>query len=117
MTSAGNVNFTYYSCVSEPSAGKVLPWQLDNNGTAMTIPRCLAVCAPYRYAGVEYGRECWCGNALNLAGNAGATPGANVSDAQCNFPCPGNSSEFCGAGNRLNLYYFDLAKAAKNAAS
>jgi WSC domain len=68
----------------------------------------------YQYAGVEYGRECWCGNSLNFNGNPGATPGQNVSDSQCNFECPGNSSEFCGAGVRLNLYWFDLQKSLAN---
>ncbi|KAI9047948.1 hypothetical protein LZ554_007750 [Drepanopeziza brunnea f. sp. 'monogermtubi'] len=117
VTSQGNANFTYYSCVSEPSAGRLLPLQLYNNGTSMTIATCLSVCSQYKYAGVEYGRECWCGNAPNFVGNAGATPAANVSDIQCSMKCPGNSSEFCGAGSRMNLYYFDFAKAASNSAA
>ena len=115
VTSQGNVNFTYYSCVAEPSAGKLFPKQVENNAT-MTIDRCLSVCSNYAYAGVEYGRECWCGNTINFAGNTGAVPGKNVSDADCSTPCPGNSSQFCGNGNRINLYWFDLNKAVKNGA-
>ncbi|KAK6582207.1 hypothetical protein PZA11_004615 [Diplocarpon coronariae] len=117
ITSSGNVNYTYYSCISEPSAGRLLPSQVDNNATSMSIERCLGRCGPrgYKYVGVEYGVECWCGNTLNLAGNAGATPARNVSDSQCSFKCPGNATEFCGAGSRLNLYYYDFAKAAANA--
>ncbi|OWP05583.1 hypothetical protein B2J93_459 [Marssonina coronariae] len=117
ITSPGNANYTYYSCISEPSAGRLLPSQVDNNATSMSIERCLGRCGPrgYKYVGVEYGVECWCGNTLNLAGNAGATPARNVSDSQCSFKCPGNATEFCGAGSRLNLYYYDFAKAAANA--
>ncbi|XMA20895.1 hypothetical protein WAI453_013686 [Rhynchosporium graminicola] len=116
VTSTGNVNFTYYSCASEPSDGKLLPIQVENNATAMTISKCLSRCYNYKYAGVEYGRECWCGNVLSTAGNnAQSIPSANLSDSKCNIKCPGNSSEFCGAGSLMNLYYYDFAKAARNA--
>ena len=73
----------------------------------------------YAYAGVEYGRECWCGSKLNIAGDAGATPAANVTEStpgdECDFVCPGNSSEFCGSGGKLSLFWFDSVKAAANA--
>ncbi|CZR61363.1 uncharacterized protein PAC_11259 [Phialocephala subalpina] len=117
VISQGNVNFTYYSCASEPSAGRLLSSQVENNGTYMTIDKCLSNCYAYKYAGVEYGRECWCSNSLNWAGDSGATPGANltnVGNKDCGFTCPGNGSQYCGAGSRLSLYYFDFAKAAKN---
>ncbi|KAL3962423.1 hypothetical protein ACCO45_003946 [Purpureocillium lilacinum] len=77
---------------------------LYNNGTSMTIELCLQKCYMYKWAGVEYGRECWCGNKLNLAGNTGATPGKNVTDSQCSFLCPGDKKVYCGAGSRLQLY-------------
>ena len=101
---SGNRNFTYYSCVAEPSDGKLLPHQIFNNGTHMTPKACVERCWDFNYAGVEYGRECWCGNQLNLVGNVGATPGRNVTDSECDFLCPGNENYFCGAGNRLTLY-------------
>jgi hypothetical protein len=114
VASTGNANFSYYNCVSEPSSGRLFSSIIENNGTAMTIEKCLTDCYMYTYAGVEYGRECWCGNTLNLVGDTGAVPGANVSDSQCSFTCPGNSSEFCGAGGTMSLYWFDSKKAAFN---
>lgn len=30
--------------------------------------------------------------------------GPQVDESQCNVPCGGNSSETCGANNRLNIY-------------
>ncbi|KAB5511496.1 WSC domain-containing protein [Coniochaeta sp. 2T2.1] len=100
----GNVNFTYYHCVAEPSSGRVLNKLVSNLATA-TVESCLQSCWMYKYAGIEYGSECWCGDGpLNFAGNTGATPGGNVSDTLCNKPCKGNSSEFCGAGLKLSLY-------------
>jgi hypothetical protein len=40
-----------------------------------------------------------CGNAIS---NGGAPAPGGISD--CNMLCTGNSSEFCGAGNRLDVY-------------
>lgn len=40
-----------------------------------------------------------CGNAF--ANSPTLAPGGT---SECNMLCKGNSSEFCGAGNRLNVY-------------
>ncbi|PHH86517.1 hypothetical protein CDD83_10115 [Cordyceps sp. RAO-2017] len=100
----GNANFTFYSCVSEPSNGRLLDLQMLNDAKNMTIDSCLRKCYNYQWAGVEYGQECWCGNKLNLAGNDGATPGKNVTKTECNMICPGDKNVYCGAGVRLSLY-------------
>lgn len=61
----------------------------------------------YPYAGMEYGRECYCGRAI-------AASGSLVDDSQCTFSCAGNSSQICGAGSRLNILHniSDVASAA-----
>lgn len=100
----GNTNFTSYACVQEPSVGRLLRDQIFNDGDDMTIDACLERCWDFNYAGVEYGRECWCGDKLNLAGNVGATPGRNVTDSECSFLCPGDKNVYCGAGGRMSLY-------------
>ncbi|KAG6024726.1 hypothetical protein E4U41_001702 [Claviceps citrina] len=94
--STGNANFTYYACVAEPPTGRVLPSQRLNR-VNMTIATCLDTCRDYRFAGVEYGRECWCGDGVNRAGR-------NVSDEECGFLCPGDGGEYCGGRVRLSLY-------------
>ncbi|OLN86890.1 putative fungistatic metabolite [Colletotrichum chlorophyti] len=99
----GNENFTYYGCFSEPQVGRLLPTQVLNEGN-MTIDRCLGACYDKNYAGVEYGRECWCGNSLNLGGEGDTTRAANVTGTDCSFTCPGNSTQYCGAGVRISLY-------------
>ncbi|KID80411.1 uncharacterized protein G6M90_00g009650 [Metarhizium brunneum] len=103
VISEGNANFTYYACVSEPSGGRLLKSQVLNTDN-MTIGMCLGKCNKYQYAGVEYGQECWCGDKLNLGGDGNGSPGKNVTDKECSFLCPGNSTEYCGAGLRLSLY-------------
>ncbi|PHH77524.1 hypothetical protein CDD82_3479 [Ophiocordyceps australis] len=100
----GNAQFDFYSCVSEPSKGRLLASQVLNDGDNMTVERCLEACDSYEWAGVEYGRECWCDDKLNWAGDGGATPARNVSQAECNMPCPGDRSVSCGGGLRLSLY-------------
>lgn len=78
--------------------------QIYNNGDNMTIKSCLERCWEYDWAGVEYGRECWCGDKLNLEGETNATPGKNVTDSECSFLCPGDDMVYCGAASRLSLY-------------
>jgi hypothetical protein len=63
----------------------------------MTVEKCATACADFVWFGVEYGRECYCGNTLS----AGSIP---APAADCNFHCPGNATESCGAGLRLNMY-------------
>jgi hypothetical protein len=65
----------------------------------MTVGMCALACSGFTLFGVEYGRECYCGSSLN-AGSVSAPI------QECNFACPGNKKEFCGAGNRLNVYKY-----------
>ena len=32
-------------------------------------------------------------------------PGVPVDLTECNFPCSGDETELCGAGNRINVFY------------
>lgn len=70
----------------------------DNAG--MTVESCISYCASkgYQYAGVQWYQECYC--------DSGRAPASKQTlDADCNTPCRGNSSESCGGGNRLSIYY------------
>ncbi len=63
----------------------------------MTLESCAAFCSGFSHFGVEYARECYCGN--QLEGTPSVAP-----QSDCSFTCSGNSSEYCGAGNRLSVY-------------
>ena len=65
----------------------------------MTIEKCYAACDDYKLFGLEYGRECYCGNELRGGSQ-------EVLGAQCNMKCAGNPAQFCGAGDRLNIYRY-----------
>ncbi|EFX04613.1 hypothetical protein CMQ_1541 [Grosmannia clavigera kw1407] len=70
----------------------------------MTVPLCLAFCgsAAYPYAGLEYGRECWCGQ--DLSALATEEPAAD-----CDLPCDGDTSALCGGNLRLTVYLLSAA--------
>ncbi|TDZ15423.1 WSC domain-containing protein [Colletotrichum orbiculare MAFF 240422] len=70
-------------------------WTADD---ALTPEKCAAFCAGSTYMGLEYGKECWCGNTL------GALSKAVASQEDCNMPCAGTPTNFCGGPARLNLY-------------
>lgn len=85
----------------------------------MTAERCFDHCKTYAWAGLEYGSECWCGNALTYEGNVagGAVPGYNVTDSECKSLCPGDKMQYCGAGSRMQVYKFDPIAAAERDAA
>ena len=51
---------------------------------------------PFRYAGVENGDACFCGNADNKF--------IPTDSKECNIPCTGDPSQFCGSSWRLQVY-------------
>lgn len=59
--------------------------------------KCATTCQSlgYKYAGTEYGSECWCAN---------AAPTSSTKATDCNMACSGDKTQTCGAGNRLSVY-------------
>ncbi|KAH0559498.1 hypothetical protein GP486_003989 [Trichoglossum hirsutum] len=96
VVNPGNSLFKSLGCWTEPSGARALP-NLVLARDDLTVSSCLAACSNFIYIGVEYSRECWCGDGLD-SGSKQAAP------ADCNMPCSGNSSELCGGSLRLNLY-------------
>ncbi|TFK35711.1 WSC domain-containing protein [Crucibulum laeve] len=64
----------------------------------MTIQSCIDFCAVgnYQYAGLEFGRECYCDNIIQ-------TPAVQVNLGQCNMTCTGDGTTFCGAADRISI--------------
>lgn len=70
----------------------------------MTVARCLEFCAwgdkehgAYRLAGLEYARECWCGDELNPF----SVP---LTDVACDMGCDGANTTACGGSLKLTVY-------------
>jgi hypothetical protein len=85
-------------CYTEATTGRALSSAAFAND-AMTVELCASECAGFTMFGVEYQRECYCGNTLNTGSVA-------TSQLECKYSCMGNQSESCGGDSRLNLYQF-----------
>ena len=74
---------------------------LTSNTPASCQSQCMA--SGYQIAGVQYSRECWCGNALSFGG--GQTPASQVvNDSECAMNCPGSEEDTCGNPWRTKVY-------------
>ena len=95
-TAPANAQFTADGCWTDSTSDRVLAGAVFYDDL-MTIGKCQAICSTFQVFGVEYGRECYCGNSLKDSSTQRDT-------AECSFACPGNPSQKCGAGDRLNVY-------------
>ncbi|KAJ9133425.1 hypothetical protein NKR23_g10721 [Pleurostoma richardsiae] len=85
-----------FACVTESAAGRTL-YEAATASDTMTLEACADFCEGYTFFGAEYGRECYCGNELRDGSEI-------VGAAECGMVCAGDSSELCGAANRLTVY-------------
>ncbi|KAJ6495160.1 WSC-domain-containing protein [Mycena sanguinolenta] len=83
----------------DSTSGRALHHLVAVSSPNMTVESCLDACAAggFILGGVEFGEECYCGNALLYEYG---------SSEACDMPCSGNASEFCGGPDALNLYQF-----------
>jgi hypothetical protein len=96
---ANNITYTPAGGYAEPSGGSRA---LNKSRTAtpdMTPAACFNICglSGFRYAGLEYGEECWCGNRVSNAA-------APVDASCCNMNCSGDATQTCGGPEALSLY-------------
>ncbi|KZV96604.1 WSC-domain-containing protein [Exidia glandulosa HHB12029] len=90
--------WTSVSCWTDTPGARALRTYVPSAAT-IQVQDALNACKNrgFTLAGVEYGHEIYCGNAV-LGGNA-ATDASN-----CNFACEGNPSQICGGSNAISLY-------------
>ncbi|KAJ7592059.1 WSC domain-containing protein [Mycena floridula] len=92
-------NWAPFGCFTDISTSRTLAATTFTDPANLTIESCIAFCSSsdYLYSGVEFGQECYCDSAIQV-------PGVQAPSTECNMPCKGNSSEVCGAGNRLSIF-------------
>jgi Domain of unknown function (DUF1996)/WSC domain len=95
-------NWSYMGCAKDAGASRALTGSKYVDAK-MSIENCQAYCTKegYPIAGLEYGRECWCGNSLSPT-NPLQTQASCASIAQ--MVCAGNRTEYCGAPNLITLW-------------
>ncbi|OXV07564.1 hypothetical protein Egran_04670, partial [Elaphomyces granulatus] len=91
----------YVGCLQDNVGGvRSLPYQLifPNTNNATT---CLSRCSAYGYGagGMEWGHECYCGDASDIPAAARFVP-----ECLCDMACSGDPSSLCGAGNKFSYY-------------
>ncbi|KAL0465426.1 WSC domain-containing protein [Neurospora intermedia] len=108
--------YKYIGCYNETTAGVSGTGGGGGGGTralygginevlpgVMTVGKCLGFCKGgmdkkgYRFAGLEYSRECWCASQI-------FSLSAKVADAECDLPCDGDESQICGGSLRISVY-------------
>lgn len=92
--------FTYSSCRTDDTADRSLK-AVDYRTDDMTVEKCAERCKDYAYFGLQFARECYCGNELG---------GQAAPEKDCSLLCVGSDKQWCGGPLRLNVY-------AKGAAS
>lgn len=97
-------SWTALGCYIEYPAVPILQLNMNPTGDAsLSVPKCQQSCyrRAYNFAGVQEGNQCWCGSYV----------GGEVAKNQteCNTPCTGDKSIFCGGKGRINIF-----KAEKN---
>ncbi|KAI9812256.1 MAG: hypothetical protein M1826_002927 [Phylliscum demangeonii] len=103
----GDAQWRYLSCYLDPTTppAKALSPFSELPSDAMTVAVCLRYCQGLGavYAGVEYGRECYCSGTLQKA--------ATADDRGCTMTCAANGTEFCGGPSRMMVYEYGTSAA------
>ena len=90
--------FDYVGCYVDPSIpNRALDYATDLDFQSMTVEKCTASCKAngFRYAGLEYYGQCFCGNSVR------SSP---APQAECNYPCSANQGQTCGGYDRVSIY-------------
>ncbi|KAF7117583.1 hypothetical protein CNMCM5793_006635 [Aspergillus hiratsukae] len=90
-------NFQHFGCYVDSSDARVLVADSFTAG-GLTVEKCIdfGKKGAWRYAGVEFGSECYVGNTLHSDDK--------FPDSDCNQPCAGDPTEFCGSGGRIQIF-------------
>ncbi|CAG2201459.1 unnamed protein product [Mytilus edulis] len=86
----------YIGCYQDHSK-RILPKAVLKD-KSMTVQKCRQCCGKkgFKYAGVEYGIECFCGDVLRK--------NKKRKESDCKMPCSGNKQQICGGTWRISIY-------------
>src|SRR5262249_23630652 len=96
--------YMYQGCFTDPSAAQRVLSGYSTSGTSMTQELCVSACKGkgMKYAGVEFGKECYCSNVLGLVANGGK--GVQTTEGDCSMLCAGDKGELCGGRSRIAVW-------------
>jgi len=101
FTDVTSENWAYQGCATDDYFERTLTGA-STSSDSMTVKTCAAFCESkgFALAGLEYARECYCGNEYSADDRA---PKTGVLGA-CAVPCSGAVDEICGAAGALSMY-------------
>jgi iron transport multicopper oxidase len=101
-------------CIADPAggpfAGHFMPLLFRND--SVNVELCISVAlarrtaipaTTFKYIGLEYGRECY---AATATPTGTAAPATTTGPSACTMRCKGDTAEFCGGRNQMNLYSY-----------
>ncbi|CAG7847892.1 WSC domain-containing protein ARB_07867 {ECO:0000305} Flags: Precursor [Serendipita indica DSM 11827] len=96
-------SYEYHGCFAEAPGGLRLFEHIIESQTATTVEGCLNLCSSYGYpaASLEFGTQCFCGDVEQITT-------AQAPDADCNIPCSGSPTDYCGGVGKLNIYTWNM---------
>ncbi|XP_030838977.1 uncharacterized protein LOC105444780 [Strongylocentrotus purpuratus] len=94
----------YLGCFVDKSDDRLLSGDRLYGHPSMSISYCIQFCkestaANYKYAGVEYGDQCYCGETSDDYTRHGVG-----TDAHCQVPCTGDPTESCGGFQYIAIF-------------
>ena len=98
IVNPGNSAYKFLSCYQDGATGKAIAKSVKYANDSMTVAVCLDYCKTKGtiYAGIEYRRECYCGDSLATD----AVPNA----VGCSLTCKSNATEYCGGSLKMDVY-------------
>lgn len=95
------LGWAWIGCARDNVDGQRVLSESTSSGDDMTVQKCISSCKAdgYSHAGVEFGRECYCGNDIEAARRPAIAP-----MGKCLTPCGGDSGQMCGGAAYVGLY-------------
>lgn len=94
-------NFEYVGCGTDVAFQARTLSGPNTANDQMTVEKCIDSCSGqgFTYAGLEFGRECYCGN--DVPADRAPQPGQ---PGNCVMKCAGDNGEYCGGYGTISLY-------------
>ena len=107
VESAKTKDFEKKICPKENKKGKTCPTCDPKTLTsAICADYCAEMSPEYKFAGVEFSTQCFCGLEVHERAEKDGTK-ADGTKATCDMPCEGNPSEMCGGNCAITMYQID----------
>lgn len=100
-------SWNYVACYNDPGNARVLQYNSESN--SMSIATCQSTCKAqgFTYAGLEYGKECYCGSSL-------ANGATKASESQCSMSCANGPGQ-CGGSYLISVYSYSSSTPTQTA--